>query len=400
MFGLTQLGVEAFLAAMGIQFVSSLMGIAVASIAPEIARSLQASSTFAGLYIGFMYVGACISSLVGGNFIRRYGPAHITEFALAFAAAAVILCMAPLESIVIFSAFLLGLAKGPLMPAINTMLSRQVEKGRYNIIFSLKQCAGPVGMAASGLVVPFLTTHFGWRVGLSFVAVLCVLTALWSQWIKKDQDSSFQFKDEPISFTHLADSLKLVRDNPLLRRLSVLSIIYKGLQMSVLAYMVVFLTDMEFSLVFAGLALAVSNFGAIFGRIFWGALADKVHSSRVVLALCGILMGIFTVVLSFTQADWPKFVVLIVSFLLGINSLGWSGVFFAQIAAAAPQGKVAEATGGVDFFSFVGAIFVPMAFGFLGHHLGEFTTGFWIVSAVTMLCAAYLLLVKDILPSS
>jgi len=198
----------------------------------------------------------------------------------------------------------------------------------------------------------------------------------------------------------LADSLKLVLDNPLLRRLSVLSIIYKGLQMSVLAYMVVFLTDMKFSLVFAGLALAVSNFGAIFGRIFWGALADKIHSSRVVLAICGILMGIFTVVLSFTQADWPKFVVLIVSFLLGINSLGWSGVFFAQIAAAAPHGKVAEATGGVDFFSFVGAIFVPMAFGFLGHHLGEFTTGFWIVSAVTMLCAAYLLLVKDIQPSS
>ncbi len=28
------------------------------------------------------------------------------------------------------------------------------------------------------------------------------------------------------------------------------------------------------------------------------------------------------------------------------------------------EGKVAEATGGVDFFSFVGAIFVPMAFGF------------------------------------
>lgn len=78
MFGLTQLGVEAFLAAMGIQFVSSLMGTAVASIAPEIARTLQANSTFAGLYIGFMYVGACISSLVGGNFIRRYGPAHIT----------------------------------------------------------------------------------------------------------------------------------------------------------------------------------------------------------------------------------------------------------------------------------------------------------------------------------
>ncbi len=38
MLGLTRLGIQAFLAAMGIQLVSSLMGTAVASIAPEIAK--------------------------------------------------------------------------------------------------------------------------------------------------------------------------------------------------------------------------------------------------------------------------------------------------------------------------------------------------------------------------
>ncbi len=48
------------------------------------------------------------------------------------------------------------------------MLSRQLEKGQYNTVFSIKQCAGPVGMALSGLVIPFLTVRYGWRVGLSF----------------------------------------------------------------------------------------------------------------------------------------------------------------------------------------------------------------------------------------
>lgn len=164
MLGLTRLGIQAFLAAMGIQLVSSLMGTAVASIAPEIAKSLNANSTFAGLYIGFLYVGACISSLTGGNFIRRYGPAHICMIALAVAIISLLLCMVPWEVCVIFSAFVLGLAKGPLMPAINTMLSRQLEKGQYNTVFSIKQCAGPVGMALSGLVIPFLTVRYGWRV--------------------------------------------------------------------------------------------------------------------------------------------------------------------------------------------------------------------------------------------
>ena len=58
MLNLTRLGLQAFLGAIAIQMVSSLMGTAVASIAPEVARGLSADSTFAGLYIGCLYVGA------------------------------------------------------------------------------------------------------------------------------------------------------------------------------------------------------------------------------------------------------------------------------------------------------------------------------------------------------
>ena len=61
MLNLTRLGLQAFLGAIAIQMVSSLMGTAVASIAPEVARGLSADSTFAGLYIGCLYVGACRS---------------------------------------------------------------------------------------------------------------------------------------------------------------------------------------------------------------------------------------------------------------------------------------------------------------------------------------------------
>ena len=60
MLNLTRLGLQAFLGAIAIQMVSSLMGTAVASIAPEVARGLSADSTFAGLYIGCLYVGASL----------------------------------------------------------------------------------------------------------------------------------------------------------------------------------------------------------------------------------------------------------------------------------------------------------------------------------------------------
>lgn len=80
--------------------------------------------------------------------------------------------------------------------------------------------------------------------------------------------------------------------------------------MSVLAYLVVFLNDQKFSLVFAGAALATSNFGGIFGRIGWGAAAQKFSSSRKVLALIGVLMGLFTAMLGFIDQNTPEFLVL------------------------------------------------------------------------------------------
>ena len=39
-------------------------------------------------------------------------------------------------------------------------------------------------MALSGLVIPLLTSHFGWRVGLAFVVCLAVIVGFWSAFIK------------------------------------------------------------------------------------------------------------------------------------------------------------------------------------------------------------------------
>ncbi|MCD8339249.1 MAG: MFS transporter [Burkholderiales bacterium] len=146
---------------------------------------------------------------------------------------------------------------------------------------------------------------------------------------------------------------------------------------------------------FGGFALSCLTIGILFGRLFWGWLADKIKSSKVVLALCGITMGLMTIALAQVTLDFPEACVLGIAFVLGFCSNGWAGVFFAQVAANSPANKVSEATGGADFFMFMGAIFISMGFGFLATYLNkDFQLPFYIMSAATILTGFLLFFLK------
>ncbi len=158
--GLDRLGVQAMSTAMIVGFVASMVGTTVAAVAPEITASIHFNTSFMGLYTACLYVGACLSSLVGGNFIVKYGPARIAEYGLIGCALSLLLCISDWSVIVIGSGLILGLAKGPLMPANNTMVSHHTEKAHINFVFSIKQTAGPIGIAVGGVMTPYIATHY------------------------------------------------------------------------------------------------------------------------------------------------------------------------------------------------------------------------------------------------
>ena len=47
------------------------------------------------------------------------------------------------------------------------------------------------------------------------------------------------------------------------------------------------------------------------------------------------------------------------AFFLGFNAFGWNGVMLSQIATLAPSGRVADATGGMQFVMFGGIVVFP-----------------------------------------
>jgi len=58
---------------------------------------------------------------------------------------------------------------------------------------------------------------------------------------------------------------------------------------------------------------------------------------------------------------WSWTLLLTVAFLFGVTASGWNGVFLAEVARLAPEGRVGEATGAVLMFGFAGLVLGPLA---------------------------------------
>jgi MFS family permease len=60
----------------------------------------------------------------------------------------------------------------------------------------------------------------------------------------------------------------------------------------------------------------------------------------------------------------------------GATAVGWNGVFLAEVARLAPEGRVAIVTGGTQFFTFAGVLLGPPVFGAIVSASGHYGSGF------------------------
>src|SRR6266852_3840402 len=102
------------------------------------------------------------------------------------------------------------------------------------------------------------------------------------------------------------------------------------------------------------------------------------------MALCALAVALFT-------SDWPPVAVFAVCVLYGATAVGWNGVFLAEVARLAPQGRVAIVTGGTQFFTFAGVLIGPPVFGAIASMTGSYGTGFALIAALPLLASVGML---------
>jgi MFS family permease len=376
---------------LAVQSLTALALAVPAILAPVAAADLGAAPAGIGNWVGFAYMVAMFAGLLSGTLVGRWGPVRVLQAAVVCVASGLAIGAGAHLATVILGGALLGIAHGFVNPASSTILASAAPPHMRSMIFSIKQTGVPLGAAVAGAIVPALLLHTGWR---SAVMLLAMASAVFLALVAPFR-SVYDRDLKPGERLHprgLAAPIAEVWGNHPVRDLALTSSVFSLVQMSFGTYLVSYLKlGLGYSLLAAGLVFSASQVAGVLGRIVWGAVADRLLAPRFVLALLGVLMAGCGFAAALFGANWPMMMIALVCVLYGASAVGWNGVFLAEVARLAPEGRVAIVTGGTQFFTFAGVMLGPPVFGAIVSISGGYGAGFVFI-AVLPLAAGFGLL--------
>jgi MFS family permease len=192
-----------------------------------------------------------------------------------------------------------------------------------------------------------------------------------------------------------------ITDGPLnvwgLLPVSCATAIYLIGQMALITYVPLYLKDaMEFSPYWASQALALTQAGAMIGRVGWGMVSDRIFKGRrkIVLILIGILSVVLFSALSLMGPNSSYFILMAILFLSGVCIVGYQGVSYALIGEITGKAKTGAGLGMMITINAGAATLGTPIFGYIVDRTGSYPIAWQVLAAaiaVGMLAMAALL---------
>ena len=354
------------IATLTIQALVAMALLTLPVVAPVVARSVGVPTTWVGGFVGVVYSAAMLASLLGGGAVRRWGALRLSQVGLACSTIGLCLCAIPHPVVMFLGAIFVGLGYGPITPASSHLLIKTTPPSQLSLVFSVKQTGVPLGGMIAGALVPSLDALIGWQLSFLAAGLMCAVCAWAVQPLRADLDRDRDPTVRPSLVTSLVQPLRLVFSHKRLRTMVVISFLFAIFQLSLATYLVTFLyEDLGWSLIFAGVALTVTQAAGVGGRILWGFISDRWLGPIPMLLVITVLMVIGALGCAMLTSDtslWLLFPILIV---FGSTAIGWNGVFLAEVARLAPPGQAGLATGGSLCITFLGIVAGPSLFGIM-----------------------------------
>lgn len=343
---------------------SAPYGISV--LAPDAAADLGLSPNSVGFLASTVYLLAMISGLGSQTAIARWGPTRTFQGLLALTAFGCLSLMAAHPLLAFLGAALIGVGTGPMNPTGSFVLSKVTAKQWQPFVFSLKQCATPVGGMAAGAVLPLVALLYDWRFALALVPLCAVPLIVLAPRGGLEVETMPQSKDRSRA-VHQAvlASLRDAVATPALRSVLLMGMILGACQLGVAVYFVVYLwSEAAMSPLEAGRVFVMFHVAGIVARIVLGALAERYIATRYLLSALGLLMGAATAAAATIDTSTALWLIYAITVALGVSGNAWVGLFFAEIARLAPA-NIASTTGGAQFAMFIGIVLGPLLYGVL-----------------------------------
>ena len=359
-----------------------------AILAPAIFDDLLINPSWLGVYVAIIAFVALTVQVGCGSFIIRYGSLRISQISLLSTGIGLALATPGFTSLMILSAVAIG-ASASSTPASSHLLGRYSPAQYAPLVFSIKQTAVPLGLLSAGLLGPFLTEAYDWKVALLAVAGACLVFTLALESFRakfdKDRDES-----KKIHLSDFRGTVTLVLSKKPLRSLAFGCFAFVGLQTTFVAFFVIYLTDIGYSLIEAGAVFSIATAVAIPGRIFWGWISSWLVQPRAMLGILALLMFVAAGLTSCFDASWSTWQVLLVAVLVSASVFSWHGVTLAEAARLAPSSMRGTVTGGVLSFGQFGGLVLPLFYSLILSLTGSYQLGFLVCSLPALIVGVVL----------
>ncbi len=339
---------------------------AINTLAPFYKDELGLSRAEVGLFFSAFYLAMAGFSFGAGWLADRLSvrtttlQGHVSLGICIIAAA-----WAPSFSWALVCFFLAGLGYSFLNPASSKGVMAWFHRSERATAMGIKQTGVPAGGVVTAMLAPALVLIVGWRGALVSLGIMnCFFGLCFSSFYRDAPAEPAPAFVQPAPAHEDSARSTFWRLIPL----NCGTAIYLVGQLSLITYVPLYLKDaVGFSPYWASQALALTQGGAMIGRIGWGIASDRLFGGRrkIVLVWIGSLSAALIACLSLMTRDSSLYLLVTILFLAGISLVGYQGVSYALIGELAGKAKTGTALGMMITINAAAATLGTPLFGYL-----------------------------------
>ena len=381
--------------------VSHIIGAAaqygINTLAPFYQDELGLSRAQVGLFFSAFYLAMTGASFGTGWLADRFGVPKTTLLGhLGLGVCTIAAALSPSFESAWVSFFLAGFGYSFLNPASTIGVMKWFDRGERATAMGAKQTGVPAGGVLAAILAPSLVSLIGWRGSLAALGIInfisgFIFLALW----REPATPSVVASEREKSAAGALPPLNVWALLPI----SCATAIYLIGQMALITYVPLYLRDvMDYSPYWASQALALTQAGAMIGRVGWGVASDRLFAGRrkIVLIVIGIISVLLIGALSFMNRGSSAYFLLPILFLAGVSIVGYQGVSYALIGEISGKARTGAGLGMMITINAAAATLGTPLFGYIVDRTGSYSIAWQLLAgAVTVGIIAVAFLLKE-----
>jgi sugar phosphate permease len=379
--------------------IALMQRLSISPLAPFIKEGLGLTNSQIGMMTSSVLIGYMLALLPAGIIVDRTNERYILAVS-EIIGGLFICCLFFASDFTQILAFfcLCGIGLGSILPATSKAILTWFPEEERATAMGLKHTAINVGGLIAALSLPTLALGFSWRHSFLFMGMLGVATGIVSFIFYRPHPSTKILSvSTPSEGGKIISTLKHVVKN---RNILLVTLVgfCASVEYAIITYFVLYLEEyLNYNVVTAGFLLAVLESGGAIGKPSMGFISDRLLKGtrkNGYLLIC-IIWCIASTFMAFATKGQPIWITVPICFVMGLSSIGWSGIHFTYLAELAGKDLVGTTTGLGTIVLGIGAIIWSPLIGKIVDLTGTYKMAWFAIAAAGMVGVVLLLFVRE-----